>query len=243
MTAAGEYLIATNVLLIGALPRSLVNFRGPLLKAMVARGHTAFVTANGRDPDTEARLREMGVTYFPIRIARTGMNPLADLITLFDLIRLMRRVKPDVVLSCTIKPVIYGGLAARMCGVRNVFSMIEGLGRAFMRWESLTHIVSSIVARSLYKVGLLGSARVFFLNPDDLSQFVEAGYVSEQKVVLLQGIGIDLDYYAREQLFEHPRIRFLMIARLLRDKGVREYFEAAKIVRAHRCHVEFFSGR
>ena len=206
---------------------------------MLAQSHTVFTAANGRDPDTESQLAVWGVSYCPIRIARAGINPLADLVTLLDLIRLVQRVKPDIVLSYTIKPVIYGGLAARLCGVQNIFSMIEGLGRAFMPRESFTHMLSALAAKGLYRIGLPGSIRVFFLNPDDLNQFVKAGYVPAQKAVLLNGIGIDLAYYRKEQLPEPSCFRFLMIARLLKDKGVREYVAAANIVRAYRQDVEF----
>jgi glycosyltransferase involved in cell wall biosynthesis len=181
----------------------------------------------------------MGVVYYPIRIARAGLNPIADIVTLCDLIRLMRRVKPDVVLNYTIKPNIYGGLAAWFCGIRNVFSMIEGLGRAFMPMESFAHAVFSVIAKNLYRIGLRNSKRIFFLNPDDLHQFIEEGYVKKERTVLLNGIGIDLAYYAKEELVEHPTLQFLMIARLLKDKGVREYIDAARIVRAHGRPVEF----
>ena len=228
-----------RILVIGALPSLLVKFRGPLLKAMLAGGHKVFAASNGRDADTEAKLGTLGVEYCPIRIARAGINPLVDLGTLLDLIRLIRRVKPDIVLSYMIKPVIYGGLAARFYRVQNAFSLIEGLGRVFMPWESFTHMISSIAAKGMYRIGLRGSTRVFFLNPDDLNQFVKEGYVPAQNAVLLNGIGIDLAYYAKEPLPDSSRCRFLMIARLLKDKGVREYVAAAKIVRARHRHVDF----
>ena len=110
-----------SCLVIGGLPNSLVNFRGPLMKAMRMKGHTVCAAANGPDSDTEAKLREMGVEYHPVRIARTGMNPWADVMTFLDLVRLIRRVKPGLVLSYTIKPVIYGGWAARWWrGIRTI---------------------------------------------------------------------------------------------------------------------------
>lgn len=230
-----------RIAVIGALPSSLINFRGPLLKAIVEQGHEVVTAANGRDPCTEVKLRMLGVEYCPIRIARTGMNPLADIAALFDILRLTLRVRPDVVLSYTIKPVIYGALAARLCGVRRVLTMIEGLGRAFMPCESFTHFVSSIAAKGLYRIALRCSDRIFFLNPDDLNQFLEQGYVTKQQAVLLDGIGVDLAYYSRAEMeiSDSTCLRFLMIARLLRDKGVREYVEAAKMVKARRQYAEF----
>ena len=167
------------------------------------------------------------------------MNPLADVVTFFDLIRIIRLVKPSIVLSYTIKPVIYGGLAARLCRVQNVFSVIEGLGSVFMPWESPFQIFSSIVAKWLYRIGLVASKRVFFLNSDDLSQFVKEGYVSKRKVVLLNGIGIDLAYHAKGELSSFSRLKFIMITRLLKYKGVREYVAAAKIVLTSYPNAEF----
>ncbi len=228
-----------SCLIIGALPGSLTNFRGSLIKAIAAKGAKVYAAANGGDAYIETKLLEMGVEYYPIRIKRAGVNPLVDLFTIADLINLMRRVKPSIVLSYTIKPIIYGGLAARICGVKNIFSMIEGLGHVFMPYESLSHALSSIVARWLYRVGLLSCKRVFFLNPDDLNQFVQERYVSKQKAILLNGIGVDLQYYAKEELPESSCVRFLMITRLLRDKGVREYVEAARIVRTTYQNAEF----
>ncbi len=232
-------LASLRVLVVGALPRSLVNFRGPLIQAMRERGHQVEATANGRDAETESRLREWGVAYHPIRLARAGMNPVGDARAFMDLLRLMRRVRPDIVLAYTIKPVVYGGLAARVYGGAKVFSMIEGLGRAFMPRESFVHGVSAAMARWLYRMGLPGSQRVFFLNPDDRDQFVEDGYVPAHQTVLLDGIGIDLEYYRGETVSARTGCRFLMIARLLKDKGVREYVAAAEKVREHHPEAKY----
>lgn len=231
--------IRKKILIIGALPTSLVNFRGSLIKAMLSNGIKVYTTANGPDPDTKAKLQSLGAEYYPVCISRAGINPLADIFTFLDFIRLIKRVKPDLVVSYTIKPIIYGGLAARVCGVRNVFSLVEGLGRAFMPWESFSHFISSVLAKGLYRISLLCSKRVFFSNPDDLSQFVKGRYISERKVVLHNGTGIDLMYYSQEKLPESSCIRFLMIARLLKDKGVREFIEATKIVLTSYRNIEF----
>lgn len=228
-----------KILIIGALPRSLINFREPLLKAMLREGHTIFAAANGRDSHTETKLKELGVEYCSIRIERTGINPWADFITLLEIIRLIKRIKPDKGLHYTIKPIVYGGLAAKFCGIASFYSMVEGLGRAFMPIESFGHWVASIFAKGLYRIGLVGSDRVFFLNSDDMRQFVSAGYVSASKAVLLNGIGIDLDFYPQKNLVRHSYVCFLMIARLLKDKGVREYVEAARMVRKNYPHAEF----
>jgi glycosyltransferase involved in cell wall biosynthesis len=229
----------STLLIIGALPSSLVNFRGPLIQALLARGHRVVATANGRDAATEKTLAAWGVEYHANKIRRAGTSPLDDVRAFSDLVRLIRRVRPDRVLAYTIKPVVYGGLAARCCGVPGIYSMIEGLGRAFMPRESLLHGVSSIMARALYRIGLPGSACVFFLNPDDIRQFIAEGFVRPEKTVLLNGIGIDLDHYRAAPVPPVDRVRFLMVARLLRDKGVREFVGAAEAVIASGPCAEF----
>lgn len=247
-----------RIIAIGALPLSLVVFRGPLLKAMAARGHTVFAAANGRDPDTEAKLRALGMEYCPIRIARAGMNPLADAVTLFDLIRLLRRVQPDVVLSYTIKPVVYGGLAARLCGVRSIYSLVTGLGYAFVEGKSVRRRLARVLESFLYRLSLRHSRLVFFQNPDDCRAFTEMGLVRNEQVVVVNGSGVDLAYYDQQpsQDLEIPHedpevlrsdkpdenfgcIRFLLIARLLRDKGISEYVQAARILKRKYSQASF----
>ena len=95
-----------KILIIGALPRSLINFRGPLMQAMIASGHSVAACANGHDHITEQKLEKMGITYFPVHLARAEMNPINDIITIFDIIRIISQFKPDILLSYTIKPVI-----------------------------------------------------------------------------------------------------------------------------------------
>ncbi|MFH0752977.1 MAG: glycosyltransferase family 4 protein [Candidatus Omnitrophota bacterium] len=228
-----------SCLIIGVLPGSLINFRGKLIEAMIDRGVKVFAAANGRDVIAESQLHQMGAVYYPIRMTRTGLNPLAEIASIFDLIRLIRRVKPDMILTYTIKPNIYGALAARFCGIKKVFSMIEGLGYMFMPFASISHATFSFIARYLYRFGLCYNSRVFFLNPDDLEYFVANGYVSRGKASLLDGIGIDLKHYAQAVVPTDPNIKFLMISRLLKDKGIGEYIEAARMLKEKHPHVEF----
>lgn len=220
-----------TVLVIGALPRDLINFRGPLISSMLARGHRVITTSNGRDDSIESTLTAWGVAYHNNKIHRAGASPIHDFRAFVDLVLLIRRIKPERVLAYTIKPVVYGALAARCCGVPGIFAMIEGLGRAFMPTESWRHGLTSLVAKTLYRIGLPLCRRVFFLNPDDLNQMVAQRFLRASQAVLLDGIGIDLDGFPAQPIAHTDTIRFLMIARLLRDKGVMEYLEAGRKIR------------
>jgi len=218
-----------KIIVIGAITKSLLNFRGPLIQAIIRAGHLVTACANGRDLATEQKLHKIGAEYYPISLKRAGINPISDLASIIELIRLIAKIKPDVVFSYTIKPVIYGGLAARLCGVTSIYSLITGLGYTFMNSGSLIQRFSGIIARTFYRFSLKGSQKVFFQNPDDRMLFVKKGLVRPNQPVLVNGSGVDLDFFAATSFPKEPV--FLMIGRLLVDKGVREYVKAAEIIK------------
>lgn len=234
----------SKVLVVGGIPFSLVNFRGDLLKAMTANGHKVFVASNGHDLKTEGELRVIGIEYHPVSIARTGTSFFVDLLTLLDLIRLIRRIRPDVVLSYTIKPVIFGGLAAQICGIKNVYSIITGLGYAFMETGRVRQRLVSWVARVLYALSLKRNCKVFFQNPDDAQLFNSLRLVLKENTVVVNGSGVNLTLFPFSHLAKGEKqstkhFRFLLIARLLRDKGIVEYVRAARVIKKSYPWVEF----
>jgi glycosyltransferase involved in cell wall biosynthesis len=172
-----------------------------------------------------------------IRLDRTGTNPVADARTLLGVWRLMLRVRPSHVLAYTVKPVVYGLLAARLAGVPHRFALITGLGYAFADdvGGSPGHVHH--VVRHLYSASLRGAEVVFFQNPDDQALFRSEGILSPAAPsTVVNGSGVDLDDFRVAAL--PAGIRFLLIARLLAAKGVREYGEAARKVREHHPDVE-----
>ncbi|WP_311221109.1 MULTISPECIES: glycosyltransferase family 4 protein [unclassified Acidovorax] len=218
-------------LLIAGWADSLINFRGPLMAAMQARGVDVHVAAPGLSADDPVRhaLEQRGVTVHSVPLARTGTSPLADLQSLWALWRLMRRVRPDFVLGYTAKPVIYGSLAAWAARVPRRHALITGLGYAFQgdgRRSRLRRIV-----QSLYRVALSKVHTVFFQNPDDLALFQTRGLLHPATpAMVVNGSGVDVQHFAPAPLPGGPAC-FLLVARLLGDKGVREYARAAAIVR------------
>lgn len=233
--------VPPRFLLIGAYSPSLVNFRGPLLQALRNAGCEVHAAAAGieEDPANAAVLRDMGVTAHSFPIARAGLNPAADLKTLLALVRLMRRIRPTMVLGYTIKPVIWGSLAAWIAGVPRRFAMVTGLGYAFSDDEKGERRLVRRLARMLYRVALSRVDRVFFQNPDDLALFRSMTIIPpHQPATVVNGSGVDLTLFPPRPLPAGP-LRFLMIARLLGDKGVREYVAAAAIVRRDHPDVNF----
>ncbi len=228
---------AKTVLVIGAHPESLLVFRGPLLQAMLARGHHVVACASGASASVRERLAALGVRYVDLPLRRASLSPMQDVACLRALISLVRAVRPDTVLAYTIKPILYGGIAARLAGVRAFFAMIEGVGYAFAGHGHAARL-AKMIARPLYRVSLAGAERVFFLNPDNLALFTRLGLLrSPRQAVLINGIGIDLQAFRPTVLPERPS--FLLIARLLTSKGIAEYVEAARMVRAVHPEVRF----
>lgn len=226
-----------KVLLIAGLAESLTNFRGPLITALLARNVQVHVAAPNLETDnaSHAKLMALGCHVHSISLARAGTNPLADLRTLVSLVQLMRKVRPSVVLAYTIKPVIYGMLAAHITGVEKKFALITGLGYAFQ--TSATGQLQKLV-RHLYRIALKCADKVFFQNPDDQALFKQLGLLDSVPSVVVNGSGVDLNYYEAQPMPSNMP-KFLMIARLLGDKGVREYAQAAMQLKAKKPTVVF----
>ncbi|RLA92844.1 MAG: glycosyltransferase family 1 protein, partial [Deltaproteobacteria bacterium] len=219
-----------KVMVIGSYIHSLINFRGPLLKTLAKKGHEVIACAPGKEKVTISQLRRIGVTYHPIYLNRTGLNPIKDFFSFINLIQTLRTFCPEIVFSYTIKPVIYGSLAARFMGVAKIFSLITGLGYAFTKKSLKNNLVNLLVCK-LYRIALSFNEKVFFQNPDDRALFLQLKLVQKKdQTVLINGSGVDLEYFQPAPL-NHRYPVFLLIARLIRDKGILEYVEAARIIK------------
>jgi glycosyltransferase involved in cell wall biosynthesis len=231
-----------KILLVAGLADSLINFRGPLIVAMQAKGLDVHVAAPNLSADKSVcqQLQGMGVTVHQVPMLRTGTNPLVDLRTAWALWRLMREIKPDRVLAYTIKPVIYGTLAAWLAGVPQRFALITGLGYAFQGGGQRSRLQALVQA--LYGLALVRAKRVFFQNPDDLALFQERGILkSHARVCVVNGSGVDVASFVVQPLPDgaaHGAVRFLFIGRLLGDKGVREYAQAARLLKRRYPQVQ-----
>lgn len=227
-----------GVLLIASFAESVPTFRGPLIRAMRDAGlqvDVAVPSAEYLSCPMEG-MATQGVAVHEIPIRRTGTNPLADLKLVLALYRLLRRLRPAMTLPYTIKPVIYGTIAAWLAGVPSRYALVTGLGYAFTgrRQGVLTGIIGM-----LYRFALGKAHKVFFQNPDDESLFRERGLLPRSvPSVVVNGSGVDVGSFTVEA-FPKGQQAFLMIGRLLGDKGVREYAEAARRVKARNSGVRF----
>ncbi len=225
-----------KIVVVGNFAPWLINFRGPMLREMAAAGHEVTACAPAASRDIIEALSRMGVRYRHIPVHRGGVSPLSDLVTLYRIHRLCGRLKPDIYFGYTVKPVVYGAAAAMLAGVPTRISMVEGLGYAF--GEKGGYLKRLVLL--LYWIAARASKRIFFLNPDDMALFSRLGIVPKgEKAVRLNGTGVDPDLFRPVPLPAGERIVFLLIARFLVDKGIREYAAAAEKIRVKYPEAEF----
>ena len=223
-----------SVAIISSQAYSLINFRGSLIRDLVKSGVHVFTLAPDIDGQMWCSLEQLGATPVHIDLSRVGLNPAKDLWDTLSLIQLLRRLSPDVTLTYQIKPVIFGTVAAYFAVVSRRIAMVEGLGYVFTASDvvlSLRRKVLRIGVSVLYKFSLALANRVIFLNHDDICEFVKAKLVAPAKVIHLDGIGVDLDYWESVPPCIEP-VTFILVARLLREKGVVEFVEAARKLKA-----------
>lgn len=228
----------SRIAVIAGHAESLIRFRGDLLDALRANGHEVVAIAPEDDDSVRQRLAAKGVGYHVVPMSRAGLNPFADLKYLLQVSQCLRAVKADVVLAYTIKPVVYGLPAAALAGVRHRYALITGLGYAFTDVESsFKRKLINRIASGLYRFGLRFAHGLFFQNPDDQQLFKEQRLVKASLPTwVVNGSGVDTQRYPVAPL--PPLPRFLFVGRLLKDKGVLEYVEAARTLKAQHPDAE-----
>lgn len=212
---------------------SLINFRGALIQELVRIGVRVLALAPDFTDDFRLAVRELGAEPVDYSLQRAGMNPIRDCWDTFKLTLLLRRLQPEATLSYFIKPVIFGTLAAWCAGIRRRYALIEGLGFVFMGDRSARQFKRRVLRRvvgSLYRLALANASRIILLNRDDINDLCAAGILQRSKAVLIPGIGVNLEGFPVSPYISNP-ISFILVARMLREKGIYEFVDAARIVR------------
>lgn len=234
----GDRSGARKILVLSSLSWSLINFRGALIARMVEAGHDVVACAPDAEPEVVAALAKMGVRFRLTPMARAATNPIHDVRTLFHYCRMIRAERPDVVVAYTQKPIIYGGLANRMLGRARFYAIMSGLGYVFSSEADGRRLLRLLVSR-LYRLGVRRARCIFVFNSDDRAMMLDNGIVAaDQPVMQVPGSGVDIRHFSRQPLPDDPPT-FLMMGRLMRDKGVGEYVAAARIVRSFRPDARF----
>jgi len=209
------------------------NFRKGLLRALLEAGHRVVVIAPGAEALGEDAGAGDVLHISLVHLRRKGLNPLRDVLLLRELAVIYRRERVDVALHFTIKPIIYGSLAARWTGTRNV-STLTGLGYTFLTGGAVNRLV-----RRLYRFALASADRVFFHNSDDLALFTGDGLVDAGRAAVVPGSGLNAADFPYADFADAVTGRFLFAGRLLIDKGIREYVAAARLALARRPDLAF----
>lgn len=225
MTLKKKVVIALNT------AWNLVNFRAGLIRALVAHGYE--VVAIAPEDEYAGKLKDLGCRFEPIPMDNKGTHPGRDLLLMWRFFRILRTEKPDIYLGYTVKPNIYGSIVAHALRVP-VINNIAGLGTVFTSNGWLTSLV-----KGLYRLALSRSAKVFFQNNEDREIFVNARLVSISATDRLPGSGINLSEFSPAPLPGKQTIRFLLIARMLWEKGVGEFVAAAQLLRQRGVNAEF----
>lgn len=237
--------------LIASFPTSVLKFRGELLRSIAMKGLEVHIILpfidESVDPGLREKLNALGYQLHEVSMQRTGLNPVEDFKTLWQIYKKLQQINPDYVLAYTIKPVVYGMFAARFAKVPRRYALITGLGYAFQGVKNLDSSISKFqkIIFNLYRLALNGAHKVIFQNPDDLQLFKLLGLVnSDNKMGLVNGSGVDTTNYIpvdfpKDEITNKIIPKFLLIARLLGDKGVREFATAAQSLQKKYPHAQF----
>jgi glycosyltransferase involved in cell wall biosynthesis len=213
---------------------TIVNFRSELIKILIENGCNVTVICPSEcelmvDRDLNLELEDLGVEYIPVEFNRNSVNPISEIYFLMSFYFILRKMRPDVVLNYTIKPTIYGSIAAKLSGVKCILSNITGLGYIFTANTFKSRVLLSIV-KLQYKIALRCNSLVFFQNPDDEALFRSLALINGVKTKVINGSGIDTDKFVR-QSHNQKLFSFIFVGRLLRDKGVNEFIQAAELLK------------
>ena len=218
-----------KIVVLGNQARAVAIFWNVLMRRMYAAGHEVLCCVPPGDRDADAALQGLGVRIVRYPLDRKGLNPLRDMATFRSLLRIFKDEKPDLLFTSTIKPVIYGCLAARLAGVPHIYATITGLGYAFEADSLFKKCVNRFCAL-LYRLALAGAKGVFFQNRDDVEVFRQAGILAQDaRIFMARGTGVDTGHFIPVPLPPLPPegpVVFLLVARLLEAKGLAEYAAA-----------------
>jgi glycosyltransferase involved in cell wall biosynthesis len=229
--------LRVKILVIVQNTKDLLNFRAQLLMDFVKAGNQVTACAPENDPDLVEKISKMGITFIQIPLERAGMNLIKDLFAIIYLVKTVSQINPDIVFNISMKPGIYGTLASRWARVPKVYSLMTGLGFAFLTTNLRGYLINKLVC-FMGRFAFPKNNKIFFQNPDDLSQFVKLKLVRKAQAVLVNGSGVDLKHYSPAPIVEKGPV-FLLISRLIKDKGVIEYVEAARILKNRHNEVTF----
>lgn len=230
-----------KIVLVGTTAGCVLGFRADLIRALASDGHQVYALALDYDADSRSKVESLGGLPVDYSFNRAGLNPFSDLIDTLKLARVIKSISPDLVFSYFAKPVIFGTLAAVLAGVKRRLGMLEGLGYVFTETPegfSFKRKLLKLVQVSLYRISFPFLERLILLNNDDKVDLVERYKLNVSRVDVLGAIGLTLADYPYSKPPTSP-VSFIFVGRLLAEKGVNEFIQAARLVKARFATARF----
>lgn len=223
-----------KILILSSHTPSLFWFRMDMMQEFIRLGHTVFAAAQESEDKWAEKFKKKGIDYRQIFVQRNGTNPINDLRTYREIHTLLKEIKPDKIFVYQAKTIVYGALAASRLGIKEVYSLIAGLGSVFRGKGTRSKLLSKIVEVQ-YRMAFKRSKKVIFQNDDDMNNLLSRKLLKKEQIEKINGSGVNLELFQPAELPENPA--FLFIGRLIRDKGVMEYLEACKIIKSMHSDV------
>lgn len=223
-----------RIVVLSSHTPSLFWFRMDMMHTFIAHGHEVFAVGNESEEVWAPKFAARKIKYCQIYVQRNGINPVNDLKTLYSITKALKIIKPDKIFTYQAKTVIYGGIAANLLGIKEVYPLIAGVGSVFLANTLKSRIIRKIL-KIEYDVAMKGCPAIFFQNRDDENVFRKNKILHEQKIVFLPGSGVNLEHFKMQPLPEE--FAFLCISRLIKDKGVYEYLKACERIKKKYPHI------
>ncbi|RCT54262.1 glycosyltransferase family 4 protein [Winogradskyella sp. KYW1333] len=220
-----------RILIVASLSQSLINFRGDFIKSLIHSGYDVYALAPRHLDKVKDKLIEFGAKPLDFNLNRTGLNPIKDIQTIRELKSIMKDNKIDLVFPYTVKPVIYSSIAANQLGIP-VISLITGLGFAFTGLTRKARVLQQL-NETLYKLSIRKNKIVVFQNRDDYQLFLDRKILKKNnKVAFVSGSGVNLNQFKfRKNKIDSNKISFLLVSRLIKEKGIALFLNAAKVLK------------
>lgn len=232
-----EKFIKKKILLIGSTYNSLINFRGYLIEDLLKKDNEVFCSSNDKRKKF-LNIKDYKIKHYNNNINRHSMNPISELFSIIKIFFLLKKINPDIIISYTIKPNLYIGILIYMFKLKiNFFPIVTGLGYLFNKKNFLGLILIKFI-KKLFAFSFSSANHIFFQNTDNKNFFINSNICNSYNCSVIPGSGIDINYY-KSKNNNFSSLVFLMSSRLLFEKGVIEYFNAAKIIKKKFKNIKF----
>jgi len=231
-----------KILIVCDSSKSLIDFRGKLIEELVKKHEVSVFTPRITRTSIRYKLESLDVEIYENNLDGSNVSLLSDIRYIVQLYKLLRKLKPDVFFPYTFKPVIYGTILAKLCGVKRITPMLTGLGYNFMpyRRKNLVNKITHLLLRFSLKGHRRSHLRIIFQNRDDYVTLLKEKILKlPHKTFFVNGSGVDLDHYHYTIPADGGAVNFLMVARLINAKGILEYYEAARILKRRYPEINF----